>query len=91
MFIALTTAILGFVFDIYLMSVLALGLVGIHLIIIPLGGLFFSKEVVDDKNMMKRSQIMKPGQIWSALGKIAIIVGIVNFVINLIIIVISLV
>lgn len=84
MFIALTTAILGFVFNIYLLSALALGLVGIHLIIISLGSLFFSKEVVEDK------EIIKPRQIWNALGKIAIIVCIVGFAIDLIFIGISL-
>jgi hypothetical protein len=77
MFVALATAFLGFVFNIFILSASALGLVALHLIIIPLGGPLFSKDILEDKEI-------KPGQIWGAIGKVADIVGIITFLVMVI-------
>jgi hypothetical protein len=81
LFISLTFGFAGLTFNTDLLGKISLGLMGLQLLLIPLGSLFVSETSIADKET-------KPLQIWDTLGKISSVTGIVGFIIDLVLILI---
>ncbi len=80
LFIDLTLAIAALLYRNELLIKIALGLIGIQLIISIIGSFIsIPNGPIEDKKI-------KPSQIWNSLGKISIIVGLISFIIDIIMI-----
>jgi hypothetical protein len=77
LFIAITCAMAGLVFNIKTLTDVSLGLIGLQIISIPLTGFLFVSYPVEDVKI-------EPNQIWSALGKMCSIISIITFVLDFI-------
>lgn len=77
LFIALTLAVGALTFDVKLLAIASLALIGFQILIIPLSSFLLPKISVEDKNI-------EASQLWTALGRIASMVGIVSFIIDMI-------
>ena len=76
LFIALTLGVAALTFDVRLLANLSLGLTGLQLIIIPLSGFLLPRISVEDKKI-------EFSQLWIALGRVAAIVGIISFIMDI--------
>jgi len=70
------------VFDINLLATLSLGLIGLQLLLMLVSCLFVPKISIEDEEI-------RPSQIWTALGRISSVVGIINFAVDIALIVLG--
>jgi hypothetical protein len=76
LFIALPIGVAALVFDINFLATLSLGLIGLQLLLMLVSCLFVPKISIEDEEI-------KPSQIWTALGRVSSLVGIINFVVDI--------
>lgn len=82
LFVSLTLGVAALVLDIWILGNLSLGLIGIQLVIIPLGSLLVPRISITDEEV-------DPSQVWTALGRISSVIGIINFIIDIVLILIT--
>jgi hypothetical protein len=80
LFISLTCAVASLTFDVELLAQLSLVLIGVQLVLIPLSSIIFPKSSILDKKV-------EPNQLWTAMGRIETIVGLISFVLDIILII----
>jgi len=80
--VSLTLGVAALVLDIWLLGNLSLGLIGIQLVIIPLGSFLVPRISITDEEV-------DPSQVWTALGRISSVIGIINFIIDIVLILIT--
>lgn len=83
LFIALTLGVAALTFDVKLLANVSLGLTGLQILIIPLSSFLLPTISVKDKKL-------EPSQLWTALGRIASIIGIVSFIIDMLLLLLKL-
>lgn len=79
LFISLSLGISALIFNNTIINTFSLVLILIQLGIIALSGVFTFKEVVEDDEI-------ESSQLWSALGKISTLMGILSFIVNIVLI-----
>jgi hypothetical protein len=82
LFISLPLSVAALVFNINFLASLSLGLIGLQLLIMLVSCLFVPKIAIEDEEI-------EPSQIWTALGRISSIVGIINFAVDIALIVLG--
>lgn len=82
LFVSLTLAVAALVLDIWFLGNLSLGLIGLQLVIMPLGSFLVPRISIKDHEV-------DPSQVWTALGKISSVIGIINFIIDIVLILIT--
>ncbi|MCX6821931.1 MAG: hypothetical protein NTW30_04095, partial [Candidatus Aenigmarchaeota archaeon] len=80
LFIAITLVVGGIVFNNKLLVNLSGGLVGLQVLLIPFLSFFFKNSKIQDVEI-------DPSQIWTAIGRLASVVSIVSFILDLILII----
>ncbi|GAF98565.1 unnamed protein product, partial [marine sediment metagenome] len=84
LFISLSLSISALIFNNTLINNISLGLILIQLLIIPFSSVFTLKDVIEDKEI-------ESSQLWNAIGKISMIIGIISFVVDIALILYSLI
>lgn len=84
LFTSLSLSISALIFNNILINNISLGLILIQLLIIPFSSVFTFNEVIEDKEI-------ESSQLWNALGKISMIIGIISFVVDIALILYSLI
>lgn len=82
LFVSLTLGVAALVLDIWVLGNLSLGLIGIQLVIIPLGSFLVPRISIRDEEV-------DPSQVWTALGRISSVIGIISFIIDMVLILIT--
>jgi hypothetical protein len=82
LFVSLTLGVAALVLDIWFLGNLSLGLIGLQLVIIPLGSFLVPRISIRDEEV-------DPSQVWTALGRISSVIGIINFIIDIVLILIT--
>jgi len=77
LFVSLTLGVAALV-----LGNLSLGLIGIQLVIIPLGSFLVPRISIIDEEV-------DPSQVWTALGRISSVIGIINFIIDIVLILVT--
>jgi len=77
LFVSLTLGVAALV-----LGNLSLGLIGIQLVIIPLGSFLVPRISIIDEEV-------DPRQVWTALGRISSVIGIINFIIDIVLILVT--
>lgn len=84
LFTSLSLSISALIFNNTLINNISLGLILIQLLIIPFSSVFTLKDVIVDKEI-------ESSQLWNAIGKISMIIGIISFVVDIALILYSLI
>lgn len=79
LFVSLTQGVAALILDIWVLGNLSLGLIGLQLVVIPLSSFLIPRTSIKDEEV-------DPSQVWTALGRISSIIGIINFFVDIVLI-----